>query len=87
MHLLAAVLVGGQERSMVLIDQNGKKALALEAQVQETGPTEERENQAVVLRTDLKAFKRRVGRDALRRAVLVADGTSALGVVRASRLG
>ena len=33
------------------------------------------------------AAARRVGRDALRRAVLVADGTSALGVVRASRLG
>ncbi|QCR42824.1 hypothetical protein C1N91_03960 [Curtobacterium sp. SGAir0471] len=33
------------------------------------------------------AAARRVGRDALRRAVLVADGTSALGAVRASRLG
>lgn len=33
------------------------------------------------------AAVRRVGRDALRRAVLVADGTSALGAVRASRLG
>ncbi|MFJ5143690.1 M56 family metallopeptidase [Curtobacterium sp. NPDC088465] len=32
------------------------------------------------------AAARRVGRDALRRAVLVADGTSALGAVRASRL-
>jgi len=30
---------------------------------------------------------RRVGRDALRRAVLVADGTSALGAIRVSRLG
>lgn len=33
------------------------------------------------------AAARRVGRDALRRAVLVADGTSALGAIRASRLG
>jgi len=32
------------------------------------------------------AAARRVGRDALRRAVLVADGTSALGAIRASRL-
>lgn len=32
------------------------------------------------------AAARRVGRDALRRAVLVADGTGALGAVRASRL-
>lgn len=32
------------------------------------------------------AAARRLGRDAVRRAVLVADGTSALGVVRASRL-
>ena len=32
------------------------------------------------------AAARRVGRDALRRAVLVADGTGALGVLRASRL-
>jgi hypothetical protein len=32
------------------------------------------------------AAARRVGRDALHRAVLVADGTSALGAVRASRL-
>jgi Zn-dependent protease with chaperone function len=32
------------------------------------------------------AAARRVGRDALRRAVLVADGSSALGAIRASRL-
>lgn len=32
------------------------------------------------------AAARRVGRDALRRAVLVADGTSALGAIRASRM-
>ncbi|WP_242090679.1 M56 family metallopeptidase [Curtobacterium sp. DN_7.5] len=32
------------------------------------------------------AAARRLGRDAVRRAVLVADGTSALGVIRASRL-